>query len=361
MADNVDSKVAANVPVATDVVTYSGDAGQNVQLVKPVHVIGAEGSKTTVDQAHAEDEASADGHAGYAMLAVRKATPANTSNADGDYEFAQMSAGRLWTSATVDAALPAGTNNIGDVDVLTVPAPLSTTGGGTEATSLRVTLANDSTGLVSVDDNAGSLTVDAPVGTPVAVRLSDGAAFISTLPVSLASVPSHAVTNAGTFAVQTAGDVAHDTGDSGAPSKIGGVATAAVSGATLVTAGDRTNLYAGLDGVLITRQNSSLEDIVTGNASNTDGTSFQVIAAGAAGIIHRLTAVTITNTSTASTYCEIKDGTTVKWTVPVPAQGGATIVFPSPIAGTAATAWNCDPAAATTTIICSMSAFKSKV
>lgn len=57
-------------------------------------------------------------------------------------------------------ALVAGTANIGDVDVLTVPAPLSTTGGGTEATALRVTLASDSTGLVSVDDNAGSLTVD---------------------------------------------------------------------------------------------------------------------------------------------------------------------------------------------------------
>jgi hypothetical protein len=60
-------------------------------------------------------------------------------------------------------------------------------------------------GTVAVTDNAGSLTVDAPVGTPVFVRLSDGASAISTLPVSLASVPSHAVTNAGTFAVQVDG------------------------------------------------------------------------------------------------------------------------------------------------------------
>jgi len=74
-------------------------------------------------------------------------------------------------------ALVAGTANIGDVDVLSVPAPLSTTGGGAEATALRVTIANDSTGVVSVDDNGGSLTVDAPVATPVAARLSDGAAF----------------------------------------------------------------------------------------------------------------------------------------------------------------------------------------
>lgn len=58
------------------------------------------------------------------------------------------------------------------------------------------------TGTVAITDNAGSITVDAPVGTPAFVRLSDGTSAISTLPVSLASVPSHAVTNAGTFAVQ---------------------------------------------------------------------------------------------------------------------------------------------------------------
>jgi hypothetical protein len=39
-------------------------------------------------------------------------------------------------------------------------AALSVTGGGTEASALRVTLANDSTGVVSIDDNSGSLTVD---------------------------------------------------------------------------------------------------------------------------------------------------------------------------------------------------------
>jgi hypothetical protein len=65
-----------------------------------------------------------------------------------------------------------GGNN--DVTVTSVPAPLSTTGGGTEATAHRVTIANDSTGLVSVDDNGGSFTVDAPIGTPVNAQISDG-------------------------------------------------------------------------------------------------------------------------------------------------------------------------------------------
>lgn len=48
-----------------------------------------------------EDVASADADAGVPAMAVRKATPANTSGTDGDYEMLQMSAGRLWTSGIV--------------------------------------------------------------------------------------------------------------------------------------------------------------------------------------------------------------------------------------------------------------------
>lgn len=64
----------------------------------------------------------------------------------------------------------------------------------TLATVTTVGTVSTITNVVHVDDNSGSLTVDAPVGTPAFVRLSDGSAAITTLPVSLASVPSHAVT-----------------------------------------------------------------------------------------------------------------------------------------------------------------------
>lgn len=50
--------------------------------------------------AKAEDVASADADVGVPALAVRKAVPANTSGTDGDYEFLQMSAGRLWVDAS---------------------------------------------------------------------------------------------------------------------------------------------------------------------------------------------------------------------------------------------------------------------
>lgn len=69
-----------------------------------------------------EDTASANGDSGLVPFARRTATPANQSGTDGDYEPLQMSAGRLWTSAVVDTALPAGTNNIGDVDIASIAA-----------------------------------------------------------------------------------------------------------------------------------------------------------------------------------------------------------------------------------------------
>lgn len=50
------------------------------------------------DATAAEDTASANADVGMKMLAVQKATPANTAGTDGDYEFLQMSAGRLWVS-----------------------------------------------------------------------------------------------------------------------------------------------------------------------------------------------------------------------------------------------------------------------
>lgn len=132
----------------------------------------------------AEDGASADGDTGVGMLAVRKASPANTSGTDGDYEFVQMSAGRVWVSATVDAALPAGANAIGklaansgvDIGALTanqtvnvaqVNGVATTMGNGASGTGVqRVTIASDSTGQVALaagTNGVGKLTANAGV------------------------------------------------------------------------------------------------------------------------------------------------------------------------------------------------------
>jgi hypothetical protein len=58
------------------------------------------------------------------------------------------------------------TANIGTSGSLALDASLASVkvvGGGTEATAQRVTIASDSTGVISVDDNSGSLTVDGTV------------------------------------------------------------------------------------------------------------------------------------------------------------------------------------------------------
>jgi hypothetical protein len=92
----------------------------------------------------AEDVASADGNVGTLAIARRTATPANTSDTDGDYEVLQMAAGRLWTSTILtdgtDTALIDGSGN------------------------LAVTCSNCSGSGVSVNEDVAS--ADAHPGTP---------------------------------------------------------------------------------------------------------------------------------------------------------------------------------------------------
>lgn len=71
-------------------------------------------------------------------------------------------------------------------------------GAGTEAAALRVTVATDSTGVLSVDDNGGSLTVDGTVAANVTPVASGG--------LSISRVISAATTNA-TSAKASAGQV----------------------------------------------------------------------------------------------------------------------------------------------------------
>lgn len=89
-----------------------------------------------------EDGAHTSGDTGVMMLAVRRDTPAAGSGTDGDYSTLNVgSGGRLYTSATIDAALPAGTNaigklaensgvDIGNVDITSIVPGTSTTSLG---------------------------------------------------------------------------------------------------------------------------------------------------------------------------------------------------------------------------------------
>lgn len=145
----------------------------------------------------------------------------------------------------VSSALPSGASTsakqdtiIGHVDgiealLTTIDADtsnLSVVGGGTEATALRVTIANNSTGVLSIDDNGGAITVD---GTVTAELSATDNAVLDNIDADLTTLIGHADGIEGILttidadtgnivtSVQTlddlvlAEDAAHTTGDKG--------------------------------------------------------------------------------------------------------------------------------------------------
>jgi hypothetical protein len=120
---------------------------------------------------------------------------------------------------------------------------------------------------------------------PLFVRLSDGSAAIATLPVSLASVPSHAVTNAGTFAVQVDNTVTvtgaggtFPVTDSGGSLTIDNAALSVTGGGAEASA-LRVTIASDSTGVLSVDDNGSTLSIDDGGSSITvDGTVAVTIA-----------------------------------------------------------------------------------
>lgn len=372
----------------------------------------------------AEDVASVDADPGIRVMAIRKATPANTSGTDGDNEQLQVSAGRLWVNgsgvtltvdgsgvtqpvsyattgsgtatgalrvelptngtgviATVGAvtaitnALPAGTNaigklaansgvDIGDVDVTSVPTdPFGANADAASATGsisakLRFIAGTGIpiTGTVTVGShavtNAGTFAVQAAEADGANVTLGAKADAKSTatdttaitvmqvlkqISASVQAPPSQAVTNAGTFAVQSvaAGDVAHDAADSGNPVKVGAKAVSAEP--TAVTANDRANLITDLVGKLIVLPYANPENFVSGviTTAMTGTTSTSLIAAPAAGLRNYITQITVSNAhATVGTDLIIQDGSggTTLYTIPAAAvYGGSVITLPTPL------------------------------
>lgn len=291
------------------------------------------------------------------------------------------------SATVVVAALPAGTNNIGDIDVLTVPAPLSTTGGGVEATALRVTLANDSTGLVSVDDNGGSLTGDVAGTTahdaagagvnPVPIGGYASAAAPADVSADTDVVRAWMLRNGATATVITAagaliggdaangldvdvtrfaagaitevqGDVAHDAAAAGNPVLLGARANA--NEPTAVSAdGDATHLWADLLGRLVVLPgHPNPEAPVTANGS---AAGVSVIAAPGASLSLYICKGSVHNSAAAEQIVSLRDGAagTIRWTANLAADGGGSL-FDFGARGwklTANTAFVMDAAAAT--------------
>lgn len=320
-----------------------------------LHVTGGGGGTEYV-----VDAAAPAAPTGTASLMERDDALAALTEIEGDWTNMRSNAnGALWTavdgtvtvdgsgvtqpvSGTVTANLSATDNAVLDQIELNTSYG-DNTGNGTAAGALRVTVASDTTGVLSIDDNGGSITID---GTVTAN------AGTGTMTVDLGANND----------IQ--GQVAHDAAVSGNPLIAGARATNSVEGITQVANGDATRLQADLNGVLLTRPHTTPEEQLSERVSDTGGTStaFTTFAAGGAGIHNYVTDITVLNTSATDGYVDIRDGTagSVIWTLPLPANGGATHSFSLPLKGAANTALAYDVSAALTTVYISVNGFQAQ-
>lgn len=164
--------------------------------------------------------------------------------------------------------------------------------------------------------------------------------------------------------VSVIGEVAHDAADSGNPQKMGAKAETSLAGITVVADGDRTDLYADADGVLMMKPFVPFGDIKSERVADTGGTSTAFTNFSAvANTRNFLTTIAVYNTSATAGYVDIRDGTggSVLFTVPAPAGGGSIIPFPVPLRQpTANTALAYDVSGALTTVYISAVGFQSK-
>ena len=165
-----------------------------------------------------EDDASASADTGVKILAIQKATPADTAGTDGDYSMLQLSAGRLWAAANIDKI-----NNV---------TPLM--GNGVTGTgSPRVTIASDNTAFsvnAAITAASGSVASGAIASGAVASGAVASGAFASGALAS-GSIAAGAVAAGATSFVKLE-DAASADGDAGVPAMMRRTATPANTSGT---------------------------------------------------------------------------------------------------------------------------------
>lgn len=166
--------------------------------------------------------------------------------------------------------------------------------------------------------------------------------------------------------VEPAGNIAHDSADSGNPIKIGAKAVSALAGATLVAANDRTDLHGDLDGALLGGRMVPLGDIKTERISDTSGSSTAFSTFSAVSLTRNyVTAIAVYNANTiTSGYVDLRDGPggSILWTMPAPKGGGSILAFDPPLRQpTTNTALAYDVSGAISTLYVSVNGFQSKL
>lgn len=199
-------------------------------------------------------------------------------------------------------------------------------GGGAEANALRVTLANDSTGLISVDDNNGSLTIDNAALTELALAIDTEVQVdvVGSLP-------------AGSNAI---GKLAANSGVD-----IGDV--------------DVTSISAGTNNIGSMMPYAQPSSYISGVTTDiTDTTATSVIAAQGAGVKIYVTSIMVTNgDADTGTVVKITDGSggTTKWRGYAAAAGGGFAInlnIPLVFSANTAVYAQCETTGATVQVSC---------
>lgn len=238
------------------------------------------------------------------------------------------------TEVQVDlaSAIPAGNNNIGDVDVASIAAGDNNIGNvdivsGTITTVSTVTaLGAGTTGPMKAEDVAHATGDQGFPSWGVANEAQTSLAADGDYIGQATDVKGNSL---------VVGNIAHDTADAGNPVKIGGKAVSAEP--TAVTANDRVNALFDLVGKLIVLPYANPENFVSGaiTSAMTGTTSTSLIAAPASGLRNYITQITVSNAhATVGTDIVIQDGSggTTLYTIPAAAvYGGATLSFPTPL------------------------------
>ena len=275
--------------------------------------------------------------------------------------------GTQYTEGDTDATIT-GTAMLmeGAANALVVPVA----GGGTEAAALRVTVASDSTGVLSVDDNGGSLTVDGTVTANLAAGTNNiGDVDVLTIAagdnnignVDIVTMPNVTLA-AGTNTNEVVGDAAHGASVAGNPLLNGLECRTTIP--TAVTDGQVVRAQGDTEGKTVTTPHSVRALVVDNNISLTTTSETTLIAAGAANVFRDLTLITLSNESSTKVRVDIKDSTagTTKLSVTLAADGGGAVIpFPCPKKqGTAANNWTATLSAAVSTVYICAQAIERK-
>lgn len=285
-----------------------------------------------------EDVASANGDTGTIALAVRRATPVNSSGADGDYEALQINGGNLWTKdstlntavgTTADATVTAGFSTcsliaciraVANAALDTTPASTNMTqiGGNTILTgngvtgtgSQRVTIASDQT---AFSVNLGTIGGAATAAKQPALGTAGSASADVITVQGVASMTPIQTRSAGTATPVRIASAAASTNLTEIADS-GGCRIVSIAGAVARTSAVYLKLYNAADGSVTVGTTTPYITLPL-PAGGTNPTSFQfdvnqVFASGACSLA--MTTAVADNSTAALTAADVV-GMTVIW------------------------------------------------